>query len=96
MVVAHVDSTGGAEFVAVMLAGDRANGARIIADGGYTFIAVEDVTNEREERTEIEDVWGVDGVPVWVLLDGERRVVDVFHWESTPAQREQALTDLIG
>ena len=84
------------EFAVVMLSGDPANAANIRDRGGFTFPIVDDTANERDGLPEIEDTWGIGEVPIWVVLDTDRRVATVLNWESTREQREAALESVAG
>lgn len=84
------------EFVAVVLAGDGETAARILDRGAFTFPMVTDLENDASGLPEIEDIWGVDGVPLWVVLDSDRNAATVLIWDSTRADREAALAGVTG
>ncbi|MEX0787133.1 MAG: redoxin domain-containing protein [Dehalococcoidia bacterium] len=58
-------------FVSVDYAGNPEEAETRLKAGGYTFPVVNDSSGE------IGEAWGVEGVPVWVLLDAEGRVIEV-------------------
>lgn len=62
---------GRVEFLSVDFLGSAAEAKKIMEAGGYTFPVVDDSAGK------VGKAWGVESVPLWVLLDTNGRVVEV-------------------
>lgn len=74
------------EFVSVDFEGSAAEAKKIMEAGGHTFAVVDDSAGK------VGDAWGVEAVPLWVLLDADGRVVEV----RIKSQSLEELNDLVG
>ena len=75
---------GRAGFVSVDAAGNADSARRIMSDLGYSFAVVDNKVQDAR-------IWGVDLVPLWVLLDRDGRVVEVRIKPQTVEQLEVML-----
>lgn len=76
---------GEASFVWVNFQGSAIAAEQIIRKGGYSFPVVDDSSGS------IGKAWGVEGIPTWVLLDADGRVVEVRLKPQTFEQLEELL-----
>jgi thiol-disulfide isomerase/thioredoxin len=74
-----------ARFVSVDLGGSRDEAGKIMRDLGYRFAVIDDASGD------VAKSWGVEAVPIWVLLDGDGRVVEVRLRPQTVQQLEDML-----
>jgi len=74
-----------ANLVWVNFQGSAIAAKQIIRKGGYTFPVVDDSSGS------IGKAWGVQGIPTWVLLDADGRVVEVRLKPQTFQQLEELL-----
>lgn len=76
---------GRARFVSVNFQGTASEARKIMSQLGYQFPVVDDRVKT------ISRAWGVDSIPVWVLLDRDGRVVEVRVRPQTVEQLEEML-----
>ena len=58
-------------FVSVDFSGFAEEAEKIMQNGGYTFPVVVDSPGA------VGEAWGLESVPIWVLLDADGRVVEI-------------------
>jgi thiol-disulfide isomerase/thioredoxin len=74
---------GRVEFLSVDFRGSAAEAKKIMEAGGYTFAVVDDSAGN------VGDAWGIESVPLWVLLDADGRVVEVRIKSQSPEQLDE-------
>lgn len=94
-------------FVAIDFDGNPDAAQEIVRDGGYTFPVVVDFDCmviredgsgppqrlEACQPSDIDEAWGIQSVPLWALLDGEGRVVELLGFDATLEELVQLLAN---